>query len=110
MQRLTQLLKNLFALPSPQTPSTTGAEMTLHDVLRICATRMPQQPRPLVAATGYRMVGSDWLEMSSQPVTSQPVTSQPVISLRGQAFGGRLAAYGTDKRDSRFSLIKRQGS
>lgn len=105
MQRLTQLLKNLFALPSPQTPSTTGAEMTLHDVLRICATRMPQQPRPLVAATGYRMVGSDWLEMSSQPVTSQPV-----ISLRGQAFGGRLAAYGTDKRDSRFSLIKRQGS
>jgi len=98
MPRLTQFLKNLFTQSSPQSPNTTGAEMTLHDVLRICATRVPQRPRPVVTATGYRLVANDCFEMSSKPV----------CNLRSHSFGGRLSAYGIDKHESRFALTKRQ--
>jgi hypothetical protein len=98
MSRLTQLLKNLFAQSSPRSPSTTGAEMTLHDVLRICAARVPQRPGPVVPATGYQLVANDCLEMSSKPV----------CNLRSHSFGGRLSAYGIDKHEPRFASTKWQ--
>lgn len=97
MQRLAQLLKNLFAQPSQQSLNTTGAEMTLHDVLRICAARVPH-PRPVVAQAGYRLTVNCCLEVSDQPL----------LDFRSHAFGGRLVAYGTENRAARLALIKRQ--
>ena len=98
MQRLTQLLKNLFAPSSQQSLNTTGDELTLHDVLRICATRIPQPPRPPVVQAGYRLTANCCLEISETSV----------INLRSHTFAGRLAAYGLQNHDSRLALAKRQ--
>lgn len=98
MQRLTQLLRNLFPQPSQQSLNTTGGEPTLHDVLRICAARAPQRPRPVVFQTGYQLVANSCWEGGGKSPSH----------LHRHTFGGRLAAYGTEKRDSRFALMKRQ--
>lgn len=98
MHRFAQLLKNLFVPTEQQSLSGTGGELTLHDVLRICAARAPQRPRPVLAATGYQLVANSCWEGGGKSPNH----------LHRHTFGGRLAAYGTEKCDSRFALMKRQ--
>ncbi len=92
MQRLTQLLRNLFVQTGQQTPAETTGEMTLHDVLRICAARVPGRSRPAPLPAGYRLSADCCLGMSNRTM----------IDFRHRGFGGRLAAYALQNRDSRM--------
>jgi len=97
MQRLTQLLNSLFVQPSRQLPGVTGDELTLHDVLRICAARAPRA-RPLVVQAGYCLTANCCWEISDKSA----------MRLRAHTFAGRLAAYGLQNHASRLALVKRQ--